>query len=82
MVSIEKSASGGGVVFLENGDKISYAVLVLSPGALWTGPLAFPDDPKETTAFIEQSHAKFANAKDIVLVGGGAVGIGELPSKV
>ena len=52
-------------------------VLVLATGSRWPGPLDFPDDTKERDHFVDQWRDKFREAKDVTLVGGGAVGIGK-----
>jgi len=49
--------------------------LVLAPGSIWTGPIAFPDDEEEVNEFIKNSRAAFEKAESIVIAGGGAVGI-------
>ncbi|KAF7339304.1 FAD/NAD(P)-binding domain-containing protein [Mycena sanguinolenta] len=51
----------GGKVVLADGQELTYDVLVLAPGSNWEGPLNFPQDS--------------AAVKEIVLVGGGAVGV-------
>jgi apoptosis-inducing factor 2 len=63
-------------VALEDGSTIPYDVLVLSPGSLWPGPLAFPTDPQKVSAFVRESRTKFQTAKHVVLAGGGSVAIG------
>ncbi|KAK1228414.1 hypothetical protein PQX77_008551 [Marasmius sp. AFHP31] len=60
---------------LKNGEKVGYDVLVLASGNKWEGPLAFPHEAKEVDAFIDQKRKDFADAKSVLLVGGGAVGI-------
>ncbi|KII93171.1 hypothetical protein PLICRDRAFT_26482 [Plicaturopsis crispa FD-325 SS-3] len=67
--------SKGGRVTLASGEEIEYEVLALTPGSKWTGPLDFPEEPAEVTAFIKTSRAQFEAAKHIVIAGGGAVGI-------
>jgi apoptosis-inducing factor 2 len=76
IVTAINARNNGGNVALQDGSTIPYDILVLSPGSLWSGPLAFPRDPQEVSVFIRESQTKFQNAKHIVLVGGGAVGIG------
>lgn len=70
----QKPSETSGVVVLKNGQEVSYDVLVLSTGSQWEGPINFPDDADEIKPFIHSSRAKFANAKHIVIAGGGAVG--------
>ncbi|KAG6909523.1 hypothetical protein DXG01_017080 [Tephrocybe rancida] len=74
VVSFEASKEGGSVI-LESGEKIDYHILVLSQGATWQGPPAFPSTDSGVKEHLSSIHNKLANAKDIVLVGGGAVGI-------
>lgn len=81
VTSIEPSKAGssspGGEVILESGERIPYAVLALTPGSTWSGPLAIPNTKKETIDWVKEWRHKFEKANDIVLVGGGAVGIGQ-----
>lgn len=79
VTSIKKVDPGqrGGEVTLDSGERIPYEFLVLAPGAIWPGPLAFPDDKDDVSKFIREGRAALKGASDIVLVGGGAVGIGE-----
>ncbi|KAJ4473853.1 hypothetical protein J3R30DRAFT_3671904 [Lentinula aciculospora] len=83
--NVEKS----GQVILNNGEALAYDILVLATGSTWPRPIAFPTE--STNAIVEHIQARraeFAAATDILLVGGGSVGIelsGELrdafPSK-
>lgn len=77
VAAIEKPTATGGHVVLENGERVPFDVLVLSPGSIWEGPIAFPEDKDEVTEFLKTIRASIKNAKDIVLAGGGAVGIGK-----
>jgi NADH dehydrogenase FAD-containing subunit len=76
VVGIEhaKGTEGGQIVF-EDGEKLSYDVLVLATGSHWPGPLDFPDDKAEWKQFVDQWRDKFGAAKDVTLVGGGAIGV-------
>ena len=65
-----------GVVELENGKSIPYSHLVVATGCRWDGPLAFPDTDIKLREHLRLWRTKFASAKRIVIVGGGAVGIG------
>jgi NADH dehydrogenase FAD-containing subunit len=72
-------ANGGsqsGAVLLANGDRILYDVLVLAPGYTWAGPLAFPDSEEDVLAHILSWREKFAAAKSVAMLGGGAAGFG------
>ncbi|KIM36348.1 hypothetical protein M413DRAFT_31768 [Hebeloma cylindrosporum] len=68
VASIVDSDTKGRHVVLENGDKIDFSVLVLTPGSIWEGPINFPDDKEEHLEWINTWREKFAEANDIVLV--------------
>lgn len=72
-----KDTQSGGQVVLESGESIPYEVLVLAPGSKWKGPTDFPLHESEVLPHIHTWRSKFANAKHVVIVGGGAVGIGQ-----
>ncbi|KAG6844176.1 hypothetical protein H0H87_009146 [Tephrocybe sp. NHM501043] len=74
VASFEASKEGGSVT-LESGEKIDYHILVLSQGATWNGPPAFPSTESGVNEHLSSIHNKLVKANDIVLVGGGAVGI-------
>ncbi|KAJ7154055.1 FAD/NAD(P)-binding domain-containing protein [Mycena filopes] len=65
----------GGEVVLEDGATIAYDVLVLATGSSWEGPLDLPDNYEVVPGFITECRAQFKKAENIILVGGGAVGI-------
>ncbi|KAJ3728467.1 hypothetical protein C8R42DRAFT_264943 [Lentinula raphanica] len=79
----------GGTVILDNGKTVAYAVLVLATGSTLPHPIAFPTKSTEVIEeYVKARQEEFASATDILLVGGGPVGIelaGELrdvfPSK-
>lgn len=76
VVSINKlEGTQGGAVTLKDGKQVPFEVLALAPGSSWNGPLAFPDEKNLITDFLEHWRSKYEKAKDIVLIGGGAVGI-------
>lgn len=52
------------------------AVLVLATGSKWTGPIAYPDDDADIPQFVTGWQQRFKSAADVVIVGGGSVGIG------
>jgi NADH dehydrogenase FAD-containing subunit len=81
VASIGNNAEKGGAVVLESGERISFAVLVLSPGSTWAGPIAFPEEETNVKKFINKGHADFEKAQSIVVAGGGAVGI-ELSAEI
>jgi NADH dehydrogenase FAD-containing subunit len=76
--SIEaKPGVPGGTVVLASGERITYAALVLATGSKWTGPCAIPENEVDVLPFVSAWREKFSDAKHVVIVGGGAVGIGE-----
>ncbi|KAG9044217.1 hypothetical protein FS837_008612 [Tulasnella sp. UAMH 9824] len=64
-----------GVVHLEDGRQLSYDYLVLATGTTWSGPLTFPKNVEDKDKWIADWREKFRKANDIVILGGGAVGI-------
>lgn len=71
----------GGAVVLANGERISYAVLILATGSTSSGPCAIPENEDDVLPFVNAWRQKFAKANHVVLIGGGAVGI-ELAGEV
>lgn len=45
-------------------------------GSRWPGPLNFPNSKEDFDKFVGEWRSKFKEAKDILLVGAGAVGLG------
>jgi NADH dehydrogenase FAD-containing subunit len=78
VVSISNSNEGekGGHVTLASGETVDYSILVLATGSNWQGPLAIPDGKAELDKWAKIWRSKFEKAEDILLVGGGAVGVG------
>ncbi|KAF9527239.1 hypothetical protein CPB83DRAFT_856608 [Crepidotus variabilis] len=74
VVSITDKGTQGGHVTLASGETIDYSVLVLSTGSVWSGPLVWADTKEEIIAKAHDWRSKFKTSKNIVLVGGGAVG--------
>ena len=78
VVSVEEGAPGkGGEVVLENGERVPYAALVLATGSRWPDFMELPRTDSETKAHLGSWRDAFKGAKHVVVVGGGAVGIGE-----
>ncbi|KIL56785.1 hypothetical protein M378DRAFT_133689 [Amanita muscaria Koide BX008] len=75
VTDIKIESGNRGSVVLQDGETIPYEVLVLSPGSIWTGPIAFPEEDEKVKGFIRNSRSAFQGAQNIVLAGGGAVGI-------
>ena len=79
-VAIEEAAPGkGGAVVLESGERVEYAALVLATGSRWSGTTDFGDADKAVHEHIETWRQRIAKASNVVIVGGGAVGIGAFP---
>ncbi|KAG6909746.1 hypothetical protein DXG01_015734 [Tephrocybe rancida] len=74
-VKAMSSHGDGGTVTLADGEVIRWDILVLAPGSRWEGPIAVPTTKEETKAWFARWQAKFKYARDILLVGGGAVAI-------
>jgi hypothetical protein len=55
----------------------SNAVLAVCAGSHWPGPLNFPSSRDQLDRFVGEWGTKFKEAKDILLVGAGAVGLGK-----
>lgn len=75
VVSISDNREKGGHVTLADGKTVDYSILVLTPGSSWDGPLAMPDGKAELAQWSKNWRSKFEKAEDVLLVGGGAVGI-------
>ena len=67
----------GGFVVLEGGETIPYDVIVIATGSTWVGQLAFPNDEKGFKEHVHTWRKRISDAQNIVIAGGGAVGIGE-----
>lgn len=61
----------------ETPERIHYDVLVLATGTRWENFTGFPSDIKQCVLHAEAWRAKFRNADHIVIVGGGAAGLGK-----
>ena len=57
-------------------DLLDDIVLVLATGSKWTGPIDYPENDSDIRQFISQWQERFESAEDVVIVGGGAVGLG------
>jgi len=66
----------GGELELSGGEILPYRFLVLATGSKWTGPIDFPDSSDaDIRQFVSQWQQRFKSAEDVVIVGGGSVGI-------
>ena len=78
VTAIHETAAGkGGEVELENGERIPYAALVLATGNSWPETIELPSTESDAKSHISSWRDKYKNAQHVVIVGGGAVGIGE-----
>jgi len=77
VTSIVDNQSRGGQVTLDNGETIDFSILILATGSSWSGPIAFGNDKDEVLQSVNSWRTRFNEAEDIVLVGGGAVGLGK-----
>ena len=77
VASIGNSTEKGSSVVLESGERISFEILVLSPGSTWAGPIAIPEEDTEVRKFLNNGHTAFKKARTIVVAGGGSIGIGK-----
>ncbi|KAH7916433.1 hypothetical protein BJ138DRAFT_1139739 [Hygrophoropsis aurantiaca] len=76
VTSIESAGNGkGGAVLLQSGERVPYQVLILATGSSWNSPLNFPLTEEGVIPHVNAWREKIANATNIVLAGGGAVGI-------
>ncbi|KDR68432.1 hypothetical protein GALMADRAFT_78581 [Galerina marginata CBS 339.88] len=74
--SIEENKDGpGGRVILRGGEEVAYDVLAVATGSAWEGLVSFPDEENLYKEHIALWRNKFETAQDIIIVGGGAVGI-------
>jgi NADPH-dependent 2,4-dienoyl-CoA reductase/sulfur reductase-like enzyme len=65
-----------GVVELDSGKAVNYDYLVVATGSTWSGPINFPDGDAPLKEHLKRWRDKFSGASGVVIVGGGAVGIG------
>jgi NADH dehydrogenase FAD-containing subunit len=80
VTSIVDSDGEGKYVTLDNGETVEFAVLILATGSRWSGATAFGDKKEEILESVYSWRDRFRDAKDIVLIGGGAVGLGNFLS--
>lgn len=75
MTISEANDQRGGELAFESGETLSYEALAICVGSHWPGPLNFPTARDELDKFVGEWRSKFKEAKDILLVGAGAVGL-------
>lgn len=77
VVSIAEAAPGkGGEVVLESGERVPYSALLIATGAVWPEVIQLPESDSATKSHINTWRNKVEKANHVVIVGGGAVGIG------
>ncbi|KAF9528079.1 FAD/NAD-P-binding domain-containing protein [Crepidotus variabilis] len=74
VASITDDEDRGHFVTLVNGEQVEFSVLVLATGSVWSGPLTFGDTSDEILETVSDWRKKFRDSRDVVLVGGGAIG--------
>ena len=74
---VEENHNGTGTVTLDTGVQIPYTYLVLATGCSWDGHLAYPADKASGTEWSASWRAKFEKSESVILVGGGAISVGE-----
>ena len=80
VIAIHRNNSAtGGHLELENGETVPFSYLILATGSRWEGPVSPLNNNKISLKdSLEGWRAKFDKAQDIVLVGAGAIGLGQL----
>ena len=63
-------------VITESGETVPYAQLVLATGSSWNGALALPDSRVDAVEHLRSFRNKLDAAQNVLIIGGGAVGIG------
>ncbi|ORY86173.1 hypothetical protein BCR37DRAFT_207148 [Protomyces lactucae-debilis] len=62
-------------VVLESGETVAFKQLVLATGCTWQHELDVPETRSEALAFLAAQQARIQKAPEVVVIGGGAVGI-------
>ncbi|KAK9488555.1 hypothetical protein V1527DRAFT_103283 [Lipomyces starkeyi] len=63
------------VVVLRGGEEVSYDILVLALGSSWSDPNLMPTKYEDVLDYFAKQRAAIKNAKNITIIGGGAVGV-------
>lgn len=77
VTSVVDDDTKGRYVVLNTGEQVEFSILILSPGSVWEGPLAFGNNKSEIIELATTWRTRFQKARDIVIVGGGSIGTGE-----
>lgn len=77
----EGASSAENEIELDNGERLSFDVLVLATGSRYSvlNPVSFPDDPTECLNHVKRWRERFDDAGNVCLIGGGPVAIGMCP---
>ncbi|KAF9521810.1 hypothetical protein CPB83DRAFT_865217 [Crepidotus variabilis] len=70
-----RKGDSGGFIVLERGERIGYDCAVLATGSHFPGHLDFPLDDNGIIQHVQSWRQRIASSRNIVIVGGGAVGI-------
>ena len=57
---------------------IAYEHLVFATGSIWTSALALPDSKAAAVEHFKAFRKNLAASQNVLIVGGGSVGLGEL----
>jgi apoptosis-inducing factor 2 len=76
VTAVTPNEHGDGILTLESGESVSYDILVLAPGNIWSGPIDIPGTMDEAVTQVQSWRKKFKESNNIIMIGGGAVGIG------
>jgi len=71
----ETKGTSGGEVVLENDERVPYDVLILATGSRWPEFIRFPDTKEPLQQHVTHWRNKLKSANDVMIIGGGAVGI-------
>ncbi|KAK7203566.1 hypothetical protein BZA70DRAFT_67517 [Myxozyma melibiosi] len=64
----------GKVVVVDDGQRISYDVLILASGCTWADPISPPTAKSEIVSYFQSMRANIVSANNVVVLGGGVVG--------
>jgi apoptosis-inducing factor 2 len=76
---VEHKGKEGGYVEMEGGERVEWDILVIATGSNWEGPSDLPYTNNEIKDFMASWRNKIEKADNIIVVGGGSVGIGKFP---
>jgi apoptosis-inducing factor 2 len=76
---VEHESKGSGYIELEGGEKINWDILVIATGSKWEGPSALPFTKNEIKEHFGGWRNRIGKANNVIIAGGGAVGVGKSP---